>query len=79
MFDRPKHTAGCSANGRRRIYIYIYIYIRESKVQEECIYVGLSALALDNTALFRNVVNKVPSYETSERIPGVVHIWIYKL
>jgi len=28
LFDRPKPTVGCSANGRRRhIYIYIYIYI----------------------------------------------------
>jgi hypothetical protein len=26
LFNRPKPTAGCSANGRR-IYIYIYIYI----------------------------------------------------
>ena len=26
MFDRPKSTAGCSANGRRRRRIYIHIH-----------------------------------------------------
>jgi hypothetical protein len=26
IFDRPKPTAGCSANGRRRIYIYIFVW-----------------------------------------------------
>ena len=25
LFDRPKPTAGCSANGRRRRYILMYI------------------------------------------------------
>jgi hypothetical protein len=26
LFNRPKPTAGCSANGRRRISIYVHIF-----------------------------------------------------
>ena len=44
MFDRPKPTAGCSANGRRRRRIYIYIHKKQGVVFNDIFFLFITVV-----------------------------------